>query len=249
MKFNRANSRHALSLAHGTLLIILLVGRSAAAQPQSSQLQEKPGFFERASTNIGGFFQRLFNPNDTPPAPPQQQQQQRQHNQPSRSGGPRYNLDTPPSGVRTDSPASTPSNHPSGTKNTGATTKTTSGQHSTTTEKEQAQKPKNPATLPEKKEVAVKNTAPVKKPTSESKTSSKSSGDTARTVDTKPGGKTESTTLPKLSQEQNLLTGSKTSKAGRVKSPYPPYNELDVSGLATGSLALDPTTQKVFRVP
>jgi hypothetical protein len=34
-----------------------------------------------------------------------------------------------------------------------------------------------------------------------------------------------------------------------VISPYPPYRELDVSGLSSGSLALDPTTQKVFEVP
>ncbi len=45
------------------------------------------------------------------------------------------------------------------------------------------------------------------------------------------------------------LIGSKTARAGRVKSPYPPYQELDVTGLPTGSLAMDPTTGKVFRVP
>lgn len=46
-----------------------------------------------------------------------------------------------------------------------------------------------------------------------------------------------------------LPVGSRTDKPGRVKSPYPPYNELDVSGLQSGSLAMDPTTQKVFRLP
>jgi hypothetical protein len=45
------------------------------------------------------------------------------------------------------------------------------------------------------------------------------------------------------------LTGSKTTKEGRVKSPYAPFNELDVTGLPGGSLAMDPTTGKVFRVP
>jgi hypothetical protein len=45
------------------------------------------------------------------------------------------------------------------------------------------------------------------------------------------------------------LTGSKTTKEGRVKSPYAPFNELDVTGLPAGSLAMDPTTGKVFRVP
>lgn len=36
---------------------------------------------------------------------------------------------------------------------------------------------------------------------------------------------------------------------GAVVSPYPPHNELDVSGLSSGSLAVDPTTKKVFRIP
>lgn len=47
----------------------------------------------------------------------------------------------------------------------------------------------------------------------------------------------------------SFLKGRKASKPGRVISPYPPYKELDVTGLESGSLALDPTTQKVFEVP
>lgn len=47
----------------------------------------------------------------------------------------------------------------------------------------------------------------------------------------------------------SFLIGKKTNKPGRVVSPYPPYNELDITGLPSGSLALDPTTQKVFEVP
>ena len=47
----------------------------------------------------------------------------------------------------------------------------------------------------------------------------------------------------------SFMVGKKGSKPGRVVSPYPPYNELDITGLPTGSLALDPTTQKVFQVP
>lgn len=59
---------------------------------------------------------------------------------------------------------------------------------------------------------------------------------------------TKSTSTPPPSGSATL-TGSKTTKEGRVKSPYPPYNELDVTGLPAGSLAMDPTTGKVFRVP
>lgn len=47
----------------------------------------------------------------------------------------------------------------------------------------------------------------------------------------------------------SFLKGKKASKPGRVISPYPPYKELDITGLESGSLALDPTTQKVFEVP
>ncbi len=47
----------------------------------------------------------------------------------------------------------------------------------------------------------------------------------------------------------NFLKGKRTNKEGRVVSPYPPYQELDITGLSSGSLALDPTTQKVFEVP
>jgi hypothetical protein len=41
----------------------------------------------------------------------------------------------------------------------------------------------------------------------------------------------------------------KTSTAGLVLSPYPPYNVMDVRGLRSGQLALDPSCQKKFRVP
>lgn len=57
------------------------------------------------------------------------------------------------------------------------------------------------------------------------------------------------TTSPSSSNSGSFLKGKKTSKPGRVISPYPPYKELDITGLDSGSLALDPTTQKVFEVP
>ena len=36
---------------------------------------------------------------------------------------------------------------------------------------------------------------------------------------------------------------------GWVKSPFPPYNTLDIAGITSGSLAKDPSTGKIFRVP
>ena len=44
-------------------------------------------------------------------------------------------------------------------------------------------------------------------------------------------------------------TALKTKRPGHVKSPYPPNNELDVTGLPSGSLAKDPATGQIFRVP
>ena len=58
-----------------------------------------------------------------------------------------------------------------------------------------------------------------------------------------------STTSSSSGASGSFLKGKKTAKPGRVISPYPPYKELDITGLESGSLALDPTTQKVFEVP
>jgi hypothetical protein len=44
-------------------------------------------------------------------------------------------------------------------------------------------------------------------------------------------------------------TAIPTNRIGRVKSPYPPYPELDVTGLPSGSLAKDPVSGKIFRLP
>lgn len=44
-------------------------------------------------------------------------------------------------------------------------------------------------------------------------------------------------------------TGTPTSNPGYVKSPYAPYNVIDVNGFRSGELAIDPTTDQVFRVP
>lgn len=41
----------------------------------------------------------------------------------------------------------------------------------------------------------------------------------------------------------------KTRTPGEVISPYAPYNVMDVRGLRSGSLALDPSSNKKFRVP
>jgi hypothetical protein len=47
----------------------------------------------------------------------------------------------------------------------------------------------------------------------------------------------------------NVPLATPSKKRGFVKSPYPPYHELDATGLVSGSLAKDPTTGKIFKVP
>lgn len=54
---------------------------------------------------------------------------------------------------------------------------------------------------------------------------------------------------PPAQEKKEILTGTRTKNPDRVKSPYSPFNELDVAGMASGSLARDPTTGRVFRVP
>jgi hypothetical protein len=76
-------------------------------------------------------------------------------------------------------------------------------------------------------------------------------GDSSKSKQTSTEVASENKTVASTpaSSHSATLTGSKTTKEGRVKSPYAPFNELDVTGLPTGSLAMDPTTGKVFRVP
>ncbi len=73
--------------------------------------------------------------------------------------------------------------------------------------------------------------------------------DPAPTITRNSSASTEPEVKSADTKSGSFMVGKKTSKTGRVVSPYPPYNELDITGLPSGSLALDPTTQKVFQVP
>ncbi len=96
--------------------------------------------------------------------------------------------------------------------------------------------------------------APVKKESKPAPTppppmvASNNHGATPRNVTPEPKKQEPPSPAPSPTPDATL-TGTKTTKAGLVKSPYAPYNELDVTGLPAGSLAMDPTTGKVFRVP
>lgn len=56
--------------------------------------------------------------------------------------------------------------------------------------------------------------------------------------------------IPEVSKADlsSVLSAERVSP-GMVKSPYPPYSLLDVQGLRSGSLAQDPASKKLFRVP
>jgi len=67
---------------------------------------------------------------------------------------------------------------------------------------------------------------------------------TERTIATEKPGNID--TIPTKS---DVPVATKTDKDGFVTSPYPPHNVIDATGLPKGSLAKDPSTNKVFRVP
>ncbi len=249
MKLYSANPNFTIAMVISSFFFIAFAG-DAKANPdrETTQGERRPGFFQRASDNIGGFFHRVFNADDAPPPPQRVPRGKRQD--PARPREPRHNLDEPPSGVTPATPTNNPPPSVSTAKSAAGSTKSSPTKRVTgETQELKTSKPKANIATQEQKEVVVKNNPPAQKLPTLNKQTPPNTTDTGSSSDVKPSGKTDNTTTPKISQEQNVLTGSKTSKAGRVKSPYPPYNELDVSGLGTGSLALDPTTQKVFRVP
>jgi hypothetical protein len=63
-----------------------------------------------------------------------------------------------------------------------------------------------------------------------------------------PAASSASLVQPKV-DVSDFPVGTPGSAEGLVKSPYPPHQELDVTDMASGALALDPTVNKVFRVP
>jgi hypothetical protein len=252
-----------------------------------------PGFFNRASNNLGNFFNRLFKTDGQQPPPPPAPSRSK-----SRSRGPRYNLDQPPAELRgkttgptqtnpDDSAPATTTKSATGGKSKQAARSSNSESNvaenppkskaktqkstASNTESGVAEEPPKPKTKPQKSAASSSNaTVASDEASSRSKTKKPAepppgpartgSGDVlysnSKAAETKspevpPRTQTESApTPPKAPAESpSVLTGSKTGKPGRVKSPYAPYSELDVTGLPSGSLALDPTTQKVFRIP
>jgi predicted small secreted protein len=50
-------------------------------------------------------------------------------------------------------------------------------------------------------------------------------------------------------RERNYPYGEPTRYVGYVRSPYRPYNTIDVRGIPSGALVLDPSVDRAFRNP
>lgn len=233
-----------LNLPSLTALVLL----AGSALPVSLRAEERVVYYAEPTGNndnffhrVGQFFRDLFpaeqnlSPRATPPQPT----------------APRYNLDLPPPGAGYGS--SYGSHHVSSTHEQQSVTSTEQSRAVTHSAATKAMTGKRAAPTDSSTEAGEK----IEKPKPDKK--KKPSADYAesppepapkRNSTTTSTTTTTSTSTPKApSDSASVLTGTRTSKSTRVKSPYPPYNELDVSGLPSGSLAQDPTTQKIFRVP
>ncbi len=227
-----------------------------------------PGFFHRASNDVGNFFKRIFK-TDEPQQPPQPAPSSSKR----RSRGPRYNLDQPPAELRrgtapSDDAIPPPPASTAPKDSSGRSTKSKPSSRASSHDPDLVEEPPKPKSKTQKSPASnssppvASNDAPprpkTKKP-AESPSKSAEPGSVlysntppaeTKQPETPAKVKTEDVPPPKPAAEtSSVLTGSKTGKSGRVKSPYAPYSELDVTGLPSGSLALDPTTQKVFRIP
>jgi hypothetical protein len=242
--------------------------------PPQSQYVTPAQFLPTFGRKFGSMFRKLFY-GDAPPAgyaqpapgysyPPQGRgsldQPPQAYSQPyaaprspapSQSYPPRYEVAPPP---RTSpAPAAPPSSRVnSGTAKAPATTKKKSSSvvepkttKSKTSSNSTSERKYTPPSITREPTKPMVEDQPPEAPSSRSEPSrlpgSKPSDDTA--------SKSTSKSTNGAANSGSFLRGKKASKEGRVISPYPPYRELDVSGLSSGSLALDPTTQKVFEVP
>ncbi len=100
--------------------------------------------------------------------------------------------------------------------------------------------------------VAPKKQEPVKQETTAAPTAAP---EPPVVEDSPPAPKEESRPIAKddegrpLPDKPDFPTATATKDPGIVLSPYPPYDTLDVKGMAPGSLAKDPATGQIFRVP
>lgn len=228
---------------------------------QQSQYVSPLQFLPTFGRKFGEMFRRVFY-GDAPSAqpyyppqgrldhPPQGYSAQPHYQQPPQyQQAPRYETPPPPRG-------SPPSAAPDGRLNPGTTLPPATQRKSSATDAPSPRTYKKPAdnykppTITREQPQSNPTPPPFPKLDSQIATPDKLPGSkppaSTSTADSSGSKKQPDTPAP---AGGGFLRGKKTGKEGRVISPYPPYRELDVSGLSSGSLALDPTTQKVFEVP
>ncbi len=67
---------------------------------------------------------------------------------------------------------------------------------------------------------------------------------------TENNNKTDRNSTPTKTESKPAYPfATKTEKPGYVKSPYPPFALLDVTGIKPGGLAMEPDSDRIFRVP
>jgi hypothetical protein len=254
------------------LAFCLISGSSARAATQyAPPPQKEEGFADR----VGGFFHKLFNGHDQQAPPPPVRRSQQKRPTPAAANATRYNLDSPPAGVAqlkyaSNNASSNQSGPPTTSQRTprqGESVKPNQAANSSTqpaprkpaeTQPRTSNSPQTvanpPARTPAPPQTSVEP-APSKTLTEAPATNdsaSKSVSDEKTTVTPPPQPRNtfeSSPTKAAPSGGTETLTATRINKPGRVKSPYAPFSELDVTGLSSGALAMDPTTNRVFRVP
>lgn len=242
-----------LSLFLLALTVLCLHPSNLSAAAPAAPPQAQP---PRAGSKVGGFFKGLFYGRSSSG----RYMGEETHPQAGSSG---YSLDRPPQ-ERSASPQMAPVDPITPAPLTPQELPQESNSLPQETLKSPATEPKITATKPAPKKadtppVTLKPTADEALPSEAPKTSpntnpipkteSRVAANTPAPDPVKPAPEPKVEAPAPAPSSGGLPVGSRTDKPGRVKSPYPPYNELDVSGLQSGSLAMDPTTQKVFRLP
>ena len=235
-------------------------------QANTSQYVSPAEFLPTFGRKFGSMFRRVFygDANPSPyyqspqqgyaPAgrldqPPQGYAQPQRLVQPAPITPPRYEL--PPPAKSGPSSTLKTANAPKPTSSEGSKTATSSGKKSSTKLSQGSNSSSRKYTPPSiTREATRSKTRLEEEPPPVVEKENPSSNPPSQLPGFKPKEETKSSSSSTAAANTgNFLRGKKGSKEGRVISPYPPYRELDVTALSSGSLALDPTTQKVFEVP
>lgn len=269
------STRHLVKLAAAVLLSAPV--SDAMAQQSSYSTDEFYRQGDAFSERVSGFFARLFKPGSQPtnyqqptqarpgayrsPAPAQQpyrypQAASSSQQRPATTGAwPSYAQPQAPN-YRMAPPATSGSIAPTGAMaakktptSTSSTRKPVFSTSNKTSTPSVSQREKEPDPMPyvAPKESVVK--APTQTTTSSPYSLTTNEPDPLPKQSFSDSSSNSSSTTSKVSSNQSFPVATPGKTPGRVISPYPPNKELDVKGLPSGSLALDPTTQKVFKVP